>query len=93
MIEARNSGWLAPISFCNFSALARPRCLHREVKFVLGSVKVFLCLSAMPLHVEVVGGTRPIHLVNGLDYVLVNFVKIVPVTNLRGNHRAGHEGQ
>lgn len=49
-------------------------------------------LRAVSLHVEVVGGTRAVHFMNGFVNVFVDFVQIVPIADIR-ECGAGHEGQ
>jgi hypothetical protein len=63
--------------------------LDREVKFVLSSAQMLFGFGAVPRHIVVIGGTRTFHFVNGLDYMPVNRIKIVPITCLSGKLDTG----
>jgi hypothetical protein len=49
-------------------------------------------LGAVSFHVVVVGGTGAVHLMDGFVNMLVNFIQIVPVADVR-ECGASHEGQ
>jgi hypothetical protein len=55
--------------------------LDGEVEFVLGVVEGSLGLCTVAIHVVVVGGAGVIHFVDGFNYMLVNFVEVVPIAD------------
>ena len=66
-------------------SLPCPRGFDREIQLVFRLVQRLLGPGAMSHHVVVVGGTSTVHLMNCLDYVLVNIIKIVPIADLCRN--------
>ena len=45
-----------------------------EVELVFGSVKMFLGLRAVALHIVVVGGASAIHLLDGFNDMLMDLI-------------------
>src|SRR5215469_16377797 len=76
----------------NSMNLANSGRLHRHMQFVLGLAQMVLRLNAVAVHIIVVGCTSPFHLMNRFQNMLMDIVKIVPVPNLSGKHRASNEG-
>ena len=53
--------------------------LDREVKFVLSGAQMLFGLGGVARHIVVIGGRRTFPFVNGLDYMPVNRIKILPI--------------
>ena len=63
--------------------------LDGEIEFVLGVVKSFLGLNGVAIHVVVIGSLGALHLVDGVDHMMVNGVEVVPVVDLGDGDSAG----
>jgi hypothetical protein len=63
-------------------------CVDGQLQFVFGGVQVLFGLRAMAFHIIVVGSAGAVHFVDRFQYMLVNFVEIVPIMNLLGEQRA-----
>ena len=49
---------------------------------MLGGVQMLYRFGAMARHVKVIGSAGAIHLTDGLDYVIVDGIQIVPVADV-----------
>jgi hypothetical protein len=73
-----------------------PGCLgglYRVVQFVLGLMQELFGFGSMPSHIIVVRGACAIHLVDRLDHMFVDFVKVVPIPHGIGNGYSRCEGE
>jgi hypothetical protein len=61
--------------------------IDRQAQFALCSAEVLLGFGAVAHHVEMIGLTCTLHLIEGLDDMFVHVVKIVPVVDLCGQYR------
>ena len=78
--EAPNKGLISSSRYA--SLLMGLGSLDREAQLPLRCAEVILGFGAVALHVVVIRRTCMLHLMDGLNNMLVNIVKIVPIVGL-----------